>query len=200
MRRKTLDSLIASAGTVVAVILIVAGGLLTWANHFVSNQVHDQLVAQKITFPDKGSDALKSKEIGPYLNKYAGQQLSTGKQAEAYANHFIAIHIKEMTGGKTYAQLSAAAQADPTNVKLAAEVNTVFKGETLRGLLLNAYAFGTMASLAGIAAIVSFIGALVMLLLSAFGFAHSRRTSEEVEILVGHHAAKPGPLVVGLSS
>ena len=200
MRRKTFDALIASGGTVVAVILIVAGGLLTWANHFVSNQVHDQLVAQKITFPDKGSDALKSNAIGPYLKKYEGQQLATGKQAEAYANHFIAVHIKEMTGGKTYAQLSAQAQADPTNAKLAAEVNTVFKGETLRGLLLNAYAFGTMASLAGIAAIVSFIGALVMLLLSGFGFAHSRRTSEEVEILAGHHTGKPGPLVAGLSS
>jgi len=188
MRRKTFDTLLASGGVVVAVILIAAGGLLTWANHFVSDQVHDQLVAQKITFPDKGSEALASDKIGPYLNKYAGQQLSNGKQAEAYANHFIAVHINEMTGGKTYAELSSAAQADPTNTELAAQVNTVFKGETLRGLLLNAYAFGTMGTIAGIGAIVSFIGAVLMLILSGLGFMHSRRTPDEAEILAGHPA------------
>jgi hypothetical protein len=191
MRRKTFDALLASGGVVVAIILIVAGGLLTWASSFVSDQVHDQLVAQKIYFPDKGSDALKSDEIGPHLDKYAGQQLATGAQAEAYANHFIAVHLEEMTGGKTYAELSSAAQADPTNTELAAQVNTVFKGETLRGLLLNAYAFGTMGSLAGIAAIVSFVGAAVMLLLSGLGFFHARRTPEEREVLAGHHPLEP---------
>lgn len=191
MRRKTFDALLASGGVVVAIILIVAGGLLTWASTFVSDQVHDQLVAQKIYFPAAGSDGLKSDKIGPYLNKYAGQQLTSGAQAEAYANHFIAVHLEEMTGGKTYAELSAAAQADPTNTELAATVNTVFKGETLRGLLLNAYAFGTMGTLAGIAAIVSFVGAAVMLLLSGFGFVHARRTPQEKEVLVGRLIGEP---------
>ena len=100
------------------------------------------------------------------MNKYAGQQLTTGAQAETYADHFIANHLKAIGGGKTYAQLAAQAQADPTNTKLAATVDTMFKGETLRGLLLNAYAFGTMATIAGIAAIAAFIGSGVMLMLS----------------------------------
>jgi hypothetical protein len=109
------------------------------------------------------------------MRQYAGQQLTTGAQAETYADHFIAVHLREIGGGKTYAQLSAQAQVNPTDTKLAAAVDTMFKGETLRGLLLNAYAFGTMATIAGIAAIAAFIGAAIMLLLSGLGLRHSRR-------------------------
>jgi hypothetical protein len=58
----------------------------------------------------------------------------------------------------------------------------MFKGETLRGLLLNAYAFGTVATIAGIAAIGAFIGAAVMLILSILGFAHLRRVSPDAEL------------------
>jgi len=109
------------------------------------------------------------------MRQYGGQQLTTGAQAQVYADHFIAVHLKEIGGGKTYAQLSSQAQADPTNTKLAGTVNTMFKGETLRGLLLNAYAFGTMATIAGIAAIAAFIAAALMLALSVLGLLHIRR-------------------------
>jgi len=109
------------------------------------------------------------------MRQYAGQQLTTGAQAETYADHFIAVHLREIGGGKTYAQLSAQAQTNPTDTKLAATVDTMFKGETLRGLLLNAYAFGTMGTIAGFAAIAAFIGAAIMLLLSGLGLRHSRR-------------------------
>ena len=147
MRRRTFDGLMATAGLVLAAVLLVAGGLLTWAHNFVGDQVHQQLVAQKIFFPPKG-EAINDPAIKPYLTQYAGQQLTTGPQAKAYADHFIAVHIKEMSGGKSYSELSTASRADPTNTELAGLVNTVFKGETLRGLLLNAYAFGTMGQIA----------------------------------------------------
>ena len=111
------------------------------------------------------------------MRPYGGQQLTTGAQAEVYADHFIANHLKAIGGGKTYAQLSAEAIAQPTNAALAAQVDTVFKGETLRGLLLNAYAFGTMGTIAGIAAIAAFIAAAVMLVLGGLGLMHARRTS-----------------------
>ena len=116
------------------------------------------------------------------------QQLTTGAQAEVYADHFIANHLKAIGGGKTYAQLSAEAIAQPKNTVLAAQVATVFKGETLRGLLLNAYAFGTMGTIAGIAAIAAFIAGAVMLVLSGLGLMHARRTSPATEILGGHPA------------
>jgi hypothetical protein len=181
MKRKTFDALLTSVGLVLAVILLAAGGLLTWAHSFIDNQVATQLSAQKIFFPPKGP-ATASPLIGPYLDQYAGQQLLTGQQAEVWADHFIAVHLIKIGGGQTYAQLSAKAQAAPTDTKLAATVDTVFKGETLRGLLLNAYAFGTIGTIAGIAAIGAFIAAIVMLILSALGFAHLRRVSPDAEL------------------
>jgi hypothetical protein len=196
MNRKTFDALLASFGVAVAVLLIIAGGLLTWGHSFVTHQVRTQLAAEKIFFPPKGSEALAPAAIGPYLNQYAGQQMLTGQQAEAWADHFIAVHLQAIGGGKTYAQLSTEAQADPKNAVLAAQVATVFKGETLRGLLLNAYAFGKMGTLAGIGAIVAFAGAALMLLLSGLGLAHRRRTPADAEILSGLVARTPATIKV----
>jgi hypothetical protein len=184
MRRRTLDALLTTGGLVLAAVLLVAGGLLTWGYTFVNNQVHDQLAAQKITMPS--GEAIAEPTIKPYLSKYAGQPLTTGAQAEAYANHFIAVHLQGIGAGKTYSQLSAQAQANPNDQKLAGQVATVFKGETLRGLLLNAYAFWKMGQIALYAAIASFIGAAAMLVLSLLGFAHLRRVDPEVEVLTGH--------------
>jgi len=181
MRRRTFDGLMATAGLVLAAVLLVAGGLLTWAHTFVSDQVREQLVAQKIFFPPAG-DAIADPAIKPYLTQYAGQQLTTGPQAKAYADHFIAVHIKEMSGDRSYSELSAASRAAPNDTELAGLVNTVFKGETLRGLLLNAYAFDTMGRIALYASFASFIGAGAMLFLALLGFAHRRRTDPAAEL------------------
>jgi hypothetical protein len=195
MKRKTFDVLVSATGLFLALVLVVAGSLLTWANHFVGNQVTTQLSAQKIFFPPKGSPATAGPQFAQ-MRQYAGQQLTTGAQAQVYANHFIAVHLSEVAGGKTYAQLSTAAQADPTNAALSGQVATMFKGETLRGLLLNAYAFGTMGTIAGIAAIAAFIAAGVMLLLSGLGLMHSRRTAPTAELLPEHIATGPVPVTV----
>jgi hypothetical protein len=192
MRRRTFDALMATAGLVAAIILAIAGGLLVYAHSFVHGQVTDQLTAQQIYFPDAGSDALAPANIGPYLNQYAGEQLTTGAQAEAYANHFIAVHLQEIGGGQTYAQLSAKAMADPKNADLAGQVATMFKGETLRGLLLNAYAFDTMAAVALWAGIAALVGAAVMFVLSVLGFVHLRNTPTDAELTLG--ARTPAPV------
>jgi hypothetical protein len=181
MRRKTFDALLTAGGLVLAGVLLASGCLLWWAHSFVSDQVHTQLSQQQIFFPPKG-EATASPEIGPFINQYAGQQLLNGQQAEAFANHYIAVHLKESGGGLTYAQLSTKARANPDDAKLKGQVDTAFKGETLRGLLLNAYAFDTMGRIAGIAAIGAFIGAAVMLILSLLGFSHLRRVSPEAEL------------------
>jgi len=194
MQRRSLDRLVSWVGLTLTALLIVAASLLTWANHFVTNEVKTQLSQQKIFFPPKGSPATAAPEFAA-MRKYAGQQLTTGKQAETYADHFIAVHLKEIGGGKTYAQLSAQAQADPTNTKLAGQVETMFKGETLRGLLLNAYAFGTMATIAGIAAIAAFIASGLMLILSALGLWHARRTPAERIVFAAKN--EPVPVAAG---
>ena len=168
MRRNS--RLTAIAGFAAAVILLVAGGLLLWGSTYVHNTVQGQLSAQQIYFPPKAAFAhpVAGTEITPSMvpsvSQYAGQQLLTGQQAEAYADHFIAVHVANMSGGKTYSQLSAESLAQPNNTKLAATVNTVFKGETLRSMLLNAYGWWKVSQITYIAAIVSFaLGGLVLL-------------------------------------
>ncbi|MCU1693403.1 MAG: hypothetical protein JWM64_2494 [Frankiales bacterium] len=206
MRRKTFDALLTAGGLVLAVVLLVAGGLLTWGSTFVADQVKTQLAAERIFIPTVASGALDDPAIKPYLTQYAGQQLTTGAQAEAYADHFIGVHVKAVSGGRTYAEIgddqnvvkadiaAAKAAGTPTtalDAKLAglnAVRDTVFKGETLRGLLLNAYAFGTMGRIAGIAAVSAFAGAAVMLLLSVLGLFHFRRSALDATVhLPGWH-------------
>jgi hypothetical protein len=191
MRRRTFDKLMSTAGVVITVVLLAAGALLMVGYNFANGNVHDQLAAQKIFFPDKGSEGLKDPAIGPYLNKYAGRQLTTGAQAEAYANHYIAVHIKATSGGKTYAEMGALVRANPNDTKLAAARETVFKGEALRGMLLNAYAFWKVGQIAFIAAFAAFIGAGLMGLLSILGFWHSRRVPVEEEILAPRATMHP---------
>src|ERR1019366_4195465 len=190
MRRKTFDALATAAGLVLAVVLLVAGGLLMWGHSFVDTQVHNQLAAQKIVFPASNSPAIKAPQFAA-MHQYAGQLMTTGAQAETYADHFIANHLLVIGGGKTYSQLSAEALAQPKNTALAGQVETMFKGTTLRGLLLSSYAFWKLGQLALIAAIVSFIGAGLLLILSVLGLVHLRRTAPESEVFpkIAAHAA-----------
>lgn len=182
MRRRTFDALMVFAGLALTAILVVAGGLLTWGHSFVNSEVRNQLVAQKIVFPAANSPAIKAPEFAA-MRQYAGQTMTTGAQAEVYADHFIANHLTEIGGGLTYSQLSAKSLAAPKNAALAAQVQTVFRGTTLRAMLLNAYGFGEMGVIAGIAAIVAFVGAALLLTLSFLGLWHLRRVPEKQEVL-----------------
>lgn len=185
MRRRTFDLLASAAGLLLAVVLAVAGGLLIWGYTFVNGQVHNQLAAQKIVFPAAGSPEIRALPAADAaaMRQYAGQLMTTGAQAETWADHFIAVHLVKIGGGKTYSQLSAESLAQPKNAALAAQVETVFRGTALRGLLLNAYAFWKIGQIALIAAIVAFVAAGLMLILSGVGFWHWRGTPAESELL-----------------
>ena len=192
MRRRTFDALMVVAGLAITAILVVAGGLLLWGNNFANSQVHSQLAAQKIVFPTTSNPEFKAlpKSDQAAMRVYAGQEMLTGNQAQTYADHFIAVHLSEIGGGLTYSQLSAKSMAQPNNVKLAGQVATVFKGTTLRSMLLTAYAFWKLGQIALVSAIVSFIGAAIMLVLSLAGVWHLRRVPEEAEVFskVTHQA------------
>ena len=183
MRRKVFDLLASIGGVAVVLMLLIAGGLATWGYDFADSSVHSQLAQQQIAFPAKGSAALADPKIGPYLDQYAGRQLTTGDQAKAYADHYIAVHLSEMPYGGVYSQVSSASRADPKNTALAAEVQTSFQGTTLRGLLLEAYAFSVFATLALWAAIASFALALLFAVLVGLGIRHSRRVPADAELL-----------------
>jgi hypothetical protein len=183
MRRRAFDAIVSWVGVVVTASLLVAGTLMMVGYAYTNGSVRHELAAQQIFFPAAGSPALASPDIGPFLNKYAGQQLVTGAQAKAYADHFIAVHVKAAAGGQTYAQLSTQAQANPTDTALKAQVDTLFKGETLRGLLLNAYAFWFIGQLALLGAVAAFVMAAIAGFLTALGFRHSNNVSPHQTVL-----------------
>jgi len=194
MRRNSRFTL-AIAGFAAAVLLAVAGGLLLWGSAYVHNTVQSQLAEQQIYFPPAA--AFAHPKVGteitpsmiPSVSQYAGQQMLTGQQAEAYADHFIAVHLGEIGGGKTYSQLSELSLAQPNNTALAAQVATVFKGDALRSMLLNAYGWWKVSQITYIASLIAFgLGGLT-LLASVFALVTGRKpatTAETVSTQEGH--------------
>jgi hypothetical protein len=184
-------SFTAIAGFALAAVLLAAGGLMLWGSTYTHNMVHNQLAAQKIYFPPQAAFAHPkagteiTPSMVPSVSQYAGQQLLTGQQAQSYADNFIAVHITNMTGGQTYAQLSAKALANPDDTKLAGQVAAVFKGETLRGILLNAFGWWKVSQIIYIASLAAFgLGALT-LLASLFGLTLRRHPEILHEVIEG---------------
>jgi hypothetical protein len=197
LRRPLIDTVLVGFGALAMVVLAVAGGLLTWGHNFASNYVHDELSAQNISFP--AAEELTA-EGRTDLLKYAGAAVDTGKEAQAYAS-FIGGHLDAVANGATYADLGtpetvakAAVKAATTGGESAesigalqtkadgvtAQRNTLFKGETLRGLLLSAFAWSTMGTIAGIAAVVAFVATAGMAVLVALGFIHRMRSAKRL--------------------
>jgi hypothetical protein len=166
-------------------VLLLAGGLLTWANAFIGDQVHDQLTMQDITMPEGEALASLPKADASALEKYAGSALDTGPEAQAYADHYILAHMNAASDGRTYQQVSGeflalddAAKASEEGQALGGLRQTLFMGNTLRGLLLYGYAFATIGTIAGYAALAAFIGGLALLALVQLGMRHARRTEK----------------------
>ena len=193
LTRRRLDTVLIAFGALATAVFAVAGGLLKWGSDFAADYVRDELSSQHVTFPP--AEAL-TEEGRDDLVKYAGAQVDTGKEAEAYAS-FINGHLAGVADGKTYSELddrgAAAAVAEAkskgaseeeiaalqaTADKVAGQRNTLFKGETLRGLLLSAYAWSTVGNIAGYAAWAAFAAAIVMLVLTVLGFGHVRRLAK----------------------
>ena len=191
LSRRTIDRVLVMLGAVVVVVLAVAGGLLMWGSNFAGDYVHDELAAQGITF----GPAESLQEERPDLVKYADQQVDTGKEAEAYAS-YIKGHVEGIADGATYAELGgperaarAAVQEAQANGASAEEIATlqesadaitgqrdsIFRGEMLRGALLNTYAWSTIGQIAGIASIAAFIASALMLVLVGLGLVHLKK-------------------------
>lgn len=192
--RRRVDTLLVGAGAVVTVVLVVAGALLTWGSNFTDDYVGEELAAQNITFPT--AEALEAEGRGD-LVEYADQLLTNGEQAEAYAS-YIGGHVTNIADGATYADLSGPERAAKAAVneaiandapaeeiealqgeanKIAGQRESIFKGEMLRGTLLNTYAWSTIGRIAGIAAMAAYGAAVVMFGLVVAGVLHLRRIS-----------------------
>ena len=190
LRRSTIDRLLIGFGAITTVVLLAAGGLLMWGANFSDDYVHRELESQNVFFPDRAALEAEGRDD---LVQYAGEQVTTGKQAEAYAS-YIDGHLAGIADGKTYSEIddrgaaaavteAEEAGADPAEIaelqatadQLRAQRDTLFKGETLRGLLLSSYAWATIGTIAGIAAWVAIAGAVLMAILTIAGVVHLRR-------------------------
>ena len=197
MRRSTLDKFFVAGGLVLAVLLFALGVVLKQNANFAHDYVHNQLAAQKIVFTPKAGLA-PAEASAACLVDNAGKPLDSGKQAECYANKYIALHLSEVNGGKTYAETSSVARAARTEADTAAakgaadaatldakataldgKVQTLFRGETLRGLLLTSYGFSEFGRKADQAATVAFLAAFVLFLASIAGLVHALRTPKD---------------------
>ncbi len=208
MQRKVFDKLASGVGAALVVILLIAGGLLIWGQSFAASNVHDQLAQQQIFFPKQseinavkaqyakgGQKAVTDGEfpnaklmIGA-LEPYAGKQVLTGQEAQVYANDFLGQHLYAMPYHGVYSQISGAYMAAKPGsaqaTQLAGLRQTVFMGTTLRGLLLEAYGFGTIGVVMLWGAIASFAGAAVLLILTVLGIRHANRVSAEERLFEG---------------
>lgn len=190
--RRTIDRVLIGLGIVVTAVLAIAGALLTWGSSFAENYVRDELVAQNISFPPAENLLAEGRDD---LAQYGGQLVDSGAKAEAYAS-FIQGHVANVADGATYAELggperaaraavqeaqaAGASAAEIAELQEAADTitgqrETIFKGEMLRGTLLNTYAWSTIGQIAGIAAIAAFIGSALMAVLVVAGLVHMRR-------------------------
>ena len=190
MNRKSFDKIASVIGLLLAGFLVVLGGILQFGGNFAADQVATQLKPQAITIPADNGDPKASADVKKFFADNANKVMTTGKQAQMYADHYIGFHLSAMP---TYAAASnanraatGALAADPANVELqgkakaaAATVETVFKGQALRGMLLNAYAFGMLGDIAIVASYVTFAGGLLFLILALLGFAHLRRVDTD---------------------
>lgn len=242
VKRRTLDLVFVAGGVLLAALLGILGLVLKSNANFAKSYVTDQLTEQQITFTAReklqtneawraaltksfGGDAAKvdafvkankltAEADSACLVANAGKVLSTGKQAECYANKYIRLHLKDgsIVDGTsyTYATMGAVASgatkavtdakaADPNDPKLTdlqtkattvtGQRETLFKGESLRGLLLTSYGFSIFGEKANLAALVSYLAALVLLLASIAGLIHARFTPKDEVVLNGQREA-----------
>jgi len=173
--RRTWDRIVSSAGAVVAVVLLVLGGLAIYGGNFGQDNVRDRLAPQHISFPP--ADAMSPEEFAE-VGGFAGAAVDTGDEAEAFSR-YIGLHLTGVNDGATYSETSAAARAEGLDPDVAAELqgkaDTLFKGETLRSILLNAYGWWTVSTIAVYAGYTMVIAGLILGALALLGFWHARR-------------------------
>jgi hypothetical protein len=192
MKRRTFDKLVSFVGLGLAVLLFIFAGLLNFGAAFANDNVQTQLKNQNIAFPDEAGLPANTKD---QLLKWAGQQVVTGEMARDYSDLYILEHMNAsatavMGKPATYSEVSGVymglvrgASTDEAKIKQYGDLRqTLFMGNTLRGMLLQAYAFGTLGVIAGYAALASLMGGIVLLVLAIAGLAHIRRTPEDAMI------------------
>ena len=180
MDRKSWDQIVSGAGAVLAVVLIVLGAMAVYGGNFGRQNVRDRLEPQNIAFPPA---EFMSEEEKADLGQYAGETVDTGPEAEAFSR-YIGGHLTGVNDGKTYSETSAEARAleedDPARAELDAKVQTLFRGETLRSILLNAYGWWTVATITLWAGFAAIAAGVLLGILAILGFRHAGKVKRSM--------------------
>lgn len=190
MKRKTFDRIVTFIGFGVSILFLAGAALLNWGANFANQSVTDQLSNQNISFPAEAGMPAATKDK---LAKWEGMQVTTGEMARDYSDLYIWEHMKGASIaalGKpyTYSEVSGQYMAslksgDEALIKKLGDLRqTLFMGNTLRGMLLQAFAFWQLGQIAHYAAIALLVGGVVMLLLSIAGLLHLRSTPDSATI------------------
>lgn len=175
--RRFVDLLISWSGAVIAVVLMALGAAAIYGGTFAKDNVRDRLEPQNIVFPPL--EAMSPEEQAE-LGAFAGEKVDTGSEAEAYSR-YIGGHLPGVNDGATYSETSSQARAldanDPARAELDAKVNTLFRGETLRAILLNAYGWWTVGQITFFAGIGMALAGITLAILVLFGFRHARKVA-----------------------
>ncbi len=180
---------------VVAILVLAFGaGAALYASNFTSTQIHDQLAPQQISFPKDAASGLPTN-----LNQYAGQQVLNGDQAHAYAENYIGLHLKEIGQGHPYSYWSGLAmqEKDPAlKAKDQGIADTLFKGETLKSILNEAWTFSVFGQIAFYAGLGLIVAAAVVFLAFMFEVVEVLRGKETVVAVAPMTASKPASELV----
>jgi hypothetical protein len=180
MDRSGWDRIVSGAGAVVAVVLIVLGTMAIWGGNFGQQNVRDRLVPQHIQFPP--AEAMTPEEKAA-IGEFAGAKVDTGVEAEAFSR-YIAGHLEAVNDGATYSETSGAARAEGLDPKVAADLQAkadiLFKGESLRAMLLNAYGWWTLATIALWAGFAMVFAGLILGIFAIFGFRHAGKVAPTI--------------------
>lgn len=186
--RRLMDRLISWTGALMALAMVALGAAAIYGGSFATSNVRDRLAPQNITFPP--AEAMSDFDKAEGLTAYAGQKVDTGIEAEAFSR-YIGGHLAEVNEGATYSETSSESRGyaaevgeDPTAAEsakmaeLSGKVDTLFRGETLRGMLLNAYGWGTVGQITMWAGFGMVAIGLLLALFAALGFRHARKVHE----------------------
>lgn len=190
MDRSLIDRLVSWAGAVIAIAMVALGGAAIFGGSFALDNVRDRLEPQNISFPP--AEAMSDFDRAEGLTAFAGQKVDTGTEAEAFSR-YIGGHLTEVNEGKTYSETSTESRAfaaevgeNPTEAEAAkiaqldGKVQTLFRGETLRAILLNAYGWWTVGQITFFAGIGMVVAGLILAVLVALGFRHARKAAASI--------------------
>lgn len=182
--RRFVDLMISWSGGVMALLLMALGAAAIFGGSFAVSNVRERLAPQNITFPP--AEAMSPEEKAE-LGAFAGATVDTGTEAEAFSR-YIGGHLADVNEGASYSETSSESRAyaaavgekptaaeTATMAELSGKVDTLFKGETLRGMLLNAYGWWTVGVITMWAGIGAALAGLLLAVFVGLGFRHARK-------------------------